>query len=154
MSYGQQLLDIADGAYNSRTNEYHGVNFNLAVSKAMRLDAKENGKQGRKRKVRREEATRTVTALFDRSRQQSAERLGVIADEAASLHSVDEIMALAANDKSELYAFALEVLDELNHTDLAFGTNIYAVLDPQMIITLITTIIQVIQMCKNLNPTS
>lgn len=150
---GQQLRDIADDCYNPRTGEYHGVGFNVAIRNAMRLDAKENGRP-RKRKVRRDEATRTATALFDRTRQQSSWRLSIIADEALHGESVEQIASAAVEQQSELYGFALEVLSEIQQTDLAYGSNVYGLLDPQMIITLITTIIQVVQMCKNLNPTS
>lgn len=144
---GEQLLQIADDSWNSRRGEYHGGKFNAAVLRAMQQDAATNGTQGRRRKVRREEAVKVVTALFNRTRHRAAQDLTEIAEQAKPREVGSNAVATAANDK--LQEFAAEVMEELNGVEEANdGPPLRGVVDPAMIIGLIQAIIAAVQMCR------
>lgn len=136
MSAGQQLLDIANGAWREKRQEYRGFNYNLAVTKAKSQIGRTRGG----RKDRQAEAEHTVTVMFNHARAQSAARLSAIADDAAA--TLSGTVALSAD--SELVSFATEVAGLLN----GVHSGEFGVIDPAMIIGLIQAIIAAVQACK------
>lgn len=143
---GDQLLEVADSCWNERLGTYHGGFFNgynFSVGAAMRQDVKENGKNGRKRKARREEAVHIINTMFDHTRKQAATRLAAIASAASAPRAT-----AAAGEMSELEAFASEVMELLGTHDAAMGSGLAGMIDISFFVTLITTIINAIQACK------
>lgn len=141
---GQALLDIANGSWNEKRQEFRGFNYNIAVGQAKQgIERKRGG-----RKERLAEARHQVSVLFSHSRSQSAQRLEAVASQASSLLLVSNdggitFSASAAGD--ELTAFATEVTELLNGPH----SGGFGVIDPAMIISLIMGIINAIKACKN-----
>lgn len=131
---GQDLLDVANGAWNEKRQEFRGFNYNIAVGQAKRGIERKRGN----RKERLSEARHQVSVLFSHSREQTPQRLGKVASEAA------EPNVEGFSGGEELTAFASEVTELLNGP-LSAG---FGVIDPAMIIGLIQAIIAAIQSCK------
>lgn len=130
---GQDLLDIANGCWNEKRQEYRGFQYNIAVGQAKRGIEKVKGE----RKERLAEARHQVSVLFDHSRRQTPKRLGNVASEADS------------GSGNALTEFATEVTELLNGPH----NGGYGVIDPAMIIGLIMAIINAIKACKQIVPT-
>ena len=139
---GVTIKQIAAGAWNSRKNRYQGFNYTVAVGNAKAGIERVRG--GRKERIA--EAKHQVQVLFDKSREETPERLDAVAREAQD--GVSAGQGFSASEDSELYKFASEVSELLNGP----LTGGFGVVDPQMIINLILAIIQAIQTCKNLRP--
>lgn len=132
---GEELLDIANGSWNEKRQEYRGFQYLIAVNQAKKGIEKVRGG----RKERKEEARHTVDVMFTHARNQSSDRLSKVAMEAS------QPMAAGFGDAGgELQAFASEVVGLLNGP-LSAG---FGVFDPAMIIGLIQAIISAIQACK------
>lgn len=133
---GQELLDIANGSWNDKRQDYRGFNYTIAVGQAKKgIEKKRGGNKDRKA-----EAQHQVSVLFTHARAQAADRLTKVALEAGAPSSD----GVAATDTEELTAFATEVTELLNGS-LSGG---FGIIDPTMIIGLIQTIIQAIAACK------
>lgn len=131
---GQDLLDVANGAWNEKRQEFRGFNYNVAVGQAKRGIERVRGG----RKDRLAEARHQVSVLFTHSTSQTPERLGTVAQQAGD----SSVEGLSSGD--ELTAFATEVTELLNGP-LSAG---FGIIDPAMIISLIQAIIAAIQACK------
>lgn len=141
---GQDLLDIANGSWNSEKQRYRGFQYSIAVGQAKKGIEKVRGGK----KDRLNEARHQVSVLFDHARRQTPKRLGNIASEASLvLVSTDGGQSFSAG--SELTLFASEVTDLLNGPH----NGGYGVIDPTMIINLIVAIVSAIKACKQVIPT-
>lgn len=130
---GQDLLDIANGSWNSEKQRYRGFQYSIAVGQAKKGIEKVRGGK----KDRLSEARHQVSVLFDHARRQTPKRLGNIAYEAE------------AGSGGDLTIFASEVTDLLNGPH----SGGYGVVDPTMIINLIVAIVSAIKACKQVIPT-
>lgn len=131
---GQELQDIANNCWRENAQRYSGFNWNVAVGQAKKQIERKRGN----RKDRREEAEHTVQVLFDHARAKSQQVADNIARQAQE----------SGGDQSDLQAFAAEVSQALNGP-LSGG---FGVVDPAMIIGLISAIITGVQQCKALKP--
>lgn len=139
---GQDLLDIANSAWNEKRQEFRGFNYNIAVGQAKQGIERKRGN----RKDRLTEARHQVSVLFSHSRNQTPQRLGAVASEALVLVSNDGGQTFSAGSVgTELTSFATEVTELLNGP-LSGG---FGAIDPTMIISLIMGIINAIKACKN-----
>ena len=131
---GQELQEIANNCWRENANKYSGFQWNVAVGQAKQQIERKRGK----RKERRAEAEHTVQVLFDHARAKSQQEADVIARQAQA----------PGEDQSDLQGFAAEVSEALNGP-LSGG---FGVIDPAMIIGLISAIITGVQQCKALKP--
>ena len=132
---GQDLLDVANGAWNEKRQEFRGFNYNIAVGQAKAGIERKRGA----RKERLSEARHQVSVLFSHSINQTPQRLGAVAAEASA--PISEGFSAGP----ELTAFATELTDLLNGPH----SGGFGVIDPAMIISLIMAIINAIKACKN-----
>ena len=138
MSQGQDLLDIANAAWDEDTQEYRGFQYRIAVNQAKKQIDRVPGN----RKARKESASHTVDVMFTHARSQSAERLDTVARSATTPTSTND-------PDSDVSVYAAEVASMVNGP-LSGG---YGIIDPAMIIGLIQAIIQAVSACKKPQPT-
>ena len=147
---GVELLEIANDCWNDNRHEYRGIYFTLSVQQTkQQLDKPGKGKQARK--DFKAEAVKITTALFNEARDSDSHRLSAVA---GSIASSGDVLA-ALGDSSPLTEFAQAVCARLQQAEKlemgAFGkvaTPVFGIIDPTMIIGLITAIITAIRNCK------
>lgn len=122
------MLDIANGCWNEKRQDYRGFQYLIAVGQAKRgIEKKRGGNRDRTA-----EAKHQVSVLFNHARQQTPETLSTVAQQAA------------AGSGDDLTGFASEVTGLLN----GVHSGGFGIIDPGMIIALISAIISAVQACR------
>lgn len=144
LSEGQEILDLANSTWRPKHDEYRGLPFSLSVHQAKRQIER---KPGQKRRDRKAEAVRVVTAMFNHVRDQEAGRLNRICGE-VQLSSSEKTFSAG----SELQLFASEISEVLAAEDAirldSKEDKVSELADPQTIISIIMAIIEAIRKCR------